>query len=115
MQTFEFIIGLLTFLLIAQILSSSPNVSVDDSLYKYQLANDVWRVFYLKGHLTSFDKIGLNSDANKITSLTGLCIEFEEEDVTSCIVKNQLITINKLAYYNGKINSLTIKIGSGHY
>ena len=111
MQTIEAIISLLVFLSILPLILSSiePHVP-DDSFYRLHLANDIWRVFYLRGDFENFDKSALNSDANQITKLTSLCIGFEEEDVTSCVSDSELIRIKKTAIVDGNPKWITMKV-----
>lgn len=111
MQTIEAIISLLVFLSILPLVLSSIESHVpDDSLYRLHLANDVWRVFYLRGDFEDFDKAALNRDAGRITKLTGLCIGFEEEDVTSCVSDSELIRIKKTAIVGGIPKTITMAV-----
>lgn len=111
MQTIEAIISLLVFLSILPLILSSVEPHVpDDSLYRLHLANDIWRVFYLRGDFEDFNKLALNRDANQITELTNLCIGFEEEDVTSCVSDVELIKIRKIAFVNGNPKWITMKV-----
>ncbi len=111
MKTVEAIIALLVFLLIVQLFVPMPQ-QLNSSLYKIQLVNDVWRVFQLRGDLQGFDKTKLNADVDEITKLTALCIEFEEEDVTSCIPKENIVQTNKIAIIEGEAKKITVKIGT---
>ena len=51
MQTLEAVISFSVFMLFTTyvLLQIDDYSGVDDSLYRYQLANDVWRVLYLRG------------------------------------------------------------------
>ena len=111
MQTIEALISLLVFLSILPLILSSiePHVP-DDALYRLHLANDIWRVFYLRGDFEDFDKAALNRDAEQITKLTGLCIGFEEEDVTSCIGESEFIRIKKIAIIDGNPKWITMMV-----
>jgi len=110
MQTLEAILSLLVFLLIVSVFVPIER-AVDNSVYKMQIANDVWRVFWLRGDLQDFNKVKMNVDANEITKLTGLCIGFEEEDVTSCIPKEGIAQVRKTAIVDGKPEIITLMVG----
>jgi len=113
MKTLESIISLLVFVSIAIMLIPEPK-ELDYSVYKTQIANDIWRVFELRNNFVGFDKNKLNDDANKITELTSLCIEFEEEDVTSCIPETKTIQIRKMAIVDGNPKTITMRIGQNN-
>ncbi len=111
MKTVEAIVALLVFLLILQLFN--PTVRpVDSSLYQIQLANDIWRVFQLRGDLQGFNKLKLNADANEVTKLTSLCIEFDEEDVTSCIPKSNIAQISRMVIIDDQPKKITVKVGT---
>jgi hypothetical protein len=110
MKTLEAIIALLVFLMIVQMFQPTAR-QIDNSLHRMQIANDVWRVFQLRGDLEGFDKVRLNADAEKITGLTSLCIGFDEEDVTSCIAGNTVTQVKKVAIINGEPKEITMRIG----
>lgn len=110
MKTIEALISLLVFLII--IAGLAPMAQPErGGLYQMQLANDVWRVFSLRGDLEGFDKIKMNADADEITELTGLCISFDEEDVTSCIPESSITTMKKTAIVEGEPKIITLRIG----
>ena len=111
MQTIEGIVSFLVFISIAgMILMSVEEKGVDDSLYRYQLGNDVWRVLWLRGGLTHFDKGILQSDVEKISENTGLEIYFEEEDVGTLIEGKEIIVIKKIAVVRGEPKEITMVI-----
>lgn len=110
MQTFEALISFLVFVSIIAMLQV-PHHEIDDSLYRLQLAGDVWRVFQLRGNLGGFDKLKMNLDADEITRITGLCIEMEEEDVATCIPQGSVVRIERLAIINGQPEAIHMRIG----
>lgn len=76
-QTLEAIISFTFFLffatyMLAELDYTKPNYS----LYQYQLANDAWRVLYLKGSLKDFSLLNrgvAEATMTKIYDETGLC------------------------------------------
>ena len=66
------------------VLARSNPSQTNESLYRYELANDIWRVLYLRGDFHDFNSSTLNyardkteNDLTKITELSGLCITIE--------------------------------------
>ncbi len=90
MQTLEAIISFTFFLffatyMLAELDYTKPNYS----LYQYQLANDVWRVLYLKGSLKDFSStttghIVAKSEMENIGDMTGFCIYLQGIQNTNC-------------------------------
>jgi len=97
--------------------------SLDDSLYRYQLAGDVWRVSYLRGHFEDFSfSKGNNAsgevqkDFERIYNLTGLCTYLGGIRVTSCPGESaavRIVSINRVLYENGSATNATLMIGKG--
>jgi hypothetical protein len=93
---------------------------VDDSLYRLQLANDVWRVLYLKGDFEDFSFSSMNiardraeNDLKKITELTGICVFIGGERLTSCRgeeLGEHLITTKKLLVVDGVPQKVTLSL-----
>ncbi len=77
------------------------------SLYKYELAEDAWRVMYLKGGLRpslhrewageefGIDERAMNRDAERVTMLTGLCVEMDSLQVASCLPGEGAVVLQK--------------------
>ncbi len=88
MQTLEAIISLLFFLsILSSTLPSIEPQKIDDSLYRLQLADDCWRVLYLRGDFHNFSeasRLKIENDMSSITEQTGLCIFLEGIQFTSC-------------------------------
>ncbi len=106
--TLEAVVSLLIFLMLLLTIRVNPP-SPDYTLYRYILAEDVWRVLYLK-HGPSmfiyflFDKgdVSLKNDIKRMGEETGLCIEFNIEGFpTTC--KNPIIikypVVGPINYY----------------
>ncbi|MEW6748078.1 MAG: hypothetical protein AB1295_00010 [Candidatus Micrarchaeota archaeon] len=89
MQTIEAFLSLLVFLSISSLaLASHPGpMPTDDSLYRLQLADDAWRVLYLRG---DFQDLGpesrsmVEADLAFIGEQTGLCIFMRGMEFTNC-------------------------------
>ena len=119
MKTIEATISLLVLLSFSSIaLFHLP--SYRSSLYEYELAEDVWRVLYLRGHFhpgeipPDFmqDEYALIEDTERISSLTGLCISFETElQGSSCIPGERSIYLKKTAFIEGKPRLVELHIG----
>ncbi len=110
MNTIEAMFSFLIFLSLIPLVQQS-NYSIDHSHYALKLGEDIWRILYLKGSLNDFDENKLNENLNELTELTSLCIEFKEKDVVSCIPKESLVVIKRIAYINGNPRIITISIG----
>jgi len=91
MQTLEAIISFMFFLffatyMLAELDYTKPNYA----LYQYQLANDVWRVLYLKGALKDFSStttghLIARTEMENIGELTGFCIYLQGIQTTNCL------------------------------
>jgi len=86
--------------------------SIDDSVYRLKIGEDIWRVLYLKGDFTGFDKEKINSDLEEIYKLSNLCVAFEEEDVASCIPSEELIVLEKYSIVQGEVKKITMAVGN---
>ncbi|NYZ74412.1 hypothetical protein H0O00_04680 [Candidatus Micrarchaeota archaeon] len=91
MQSIEAVISLVVFLSIISFLliSSGEPRNIDDSLYRIQLAEDAWRVLYLRGDLQGLNgsaesRARLENDMGTITDETALCVFMGGVEFTSC-------------------------------
>ena len=93
MQTLEAIISMFVFVAFASFLMLQLDNynGIDDSLYRYQLANDVWRVLYLQGDFNDFtftsgsdQQKKAESDLEIIYEKTGICSYLGGIKATSC-------------------------------
>lgn len=74
-------------LIISPIIASMPERHIDYSLYQLQLAQDSWRVLYLRGDFSDLkdqDRYYLESEFDLIRSQTGFCIFMEGITFTNC-------------------------------
>jgi hypothetical protein len=90
MQTFEALMSFLVFtsiMLAAAEYAGAPR-GIDDSLLRLQLAEDAWRVMYLRGDFRDFGSAGsgrMRADMETITNETGLCVFLMgSSNYTSC-------------------------------
>jgi len=110
MQTLEATFSFLFFFLIAayaltQLEYTKPNYDI----YKYQLANDIWRVVYLKNGLSYYplSQPIIENQLNEIKDKTGLCAYIEGIDTTSCrgiSCTDSKITMEKIWFKYGQPN-----------
>lgn len=119
MQTLEATISLLFFIFIISSIFSNIQTSyhLDSSLYRYQLANDVWRVLYLRGNFEYFSASNrqiLEQDAEIIKEKTGFCIFVEGIRYTNCRggtdSHKKIATIEKYLYEDSNPKSITFSI-----
>ncbi|MGB9718972.1 MAG: hypothetical protein ACPL06_00050 [Candidatus Anstonellales archaeon] len=105
MHTLEAVFSLIVLIGFSMMLTLGADAPTDYSLYQYQLANDVWRVLYLKhGVALLYDPSVATSDLEQITSETGLCIE--TDFYTTCGVREG-VTIKKPIV----LGNVQIKVG----
>ncbi len=108
MQTLEAIISLLFLVTFLSFVASEQHAkAIDDSLYKYQLANDVWRVVYLRDGIET-DKY--KEDVKRIGEITNLCISIN--DIANCEGENieQIISTERITVLNGELRKIMVKI-----
>ena len=123
MQSIEAVISLMCLVMLLSFLlgAAADQQGIDDSLYKFQLANDVWRILFLKGHLQdfSFDQAStqrdlVEQDLEEIHFLTGLCTHMGGIKASSCrgIPTTEVVTVKKMLYVDGlpSNTSLTLAI-----
>ena len=86
MQTIEGFLSLLFFISILVLLIPDTK-PIDYSLYQLQLADDIWRVLYLRGYLSDLSdarRAIIESDMTEIGSQTALCIFMDGIQFTNC-------------------------------
>ncbi len=125
MQSLEAVLSLLVFLLITTQIIPFDAKPVNDSLYRIQLANDVWRVLYLKNDFEDFSFTTGNPSLNSaeknlidITDVTGICVSVRGFGLWSCRPGNvygwvngeQIITIKKILVVSGVPSEVTLTL-----
>jgi len=120
MQTLEAMVSFVFFLSLCSHLLLSPEESyyIDDSLYRFQLAEDVWRVLYLRGNFRDFgaaDRDELEKEFALIENETGLCIFMDGVQFTNCRGDSQphhiTASLTKTVVYDGAPKNLRFSIG----
>jgi len=110
MQTAECLISFVVLFSLSGMVIDLDEPEINDSLYGYQIAGDVWRVLWLRGGLKDFDKRMLQDDVEIISEITGLEISFDEEDVASYRGGKDVSVLKKSVVINGKPRVLTVRI-----
>ncbi|MBU0591993.1 hypothetical protein KKF81_04560 [Candidatus Micrarchaeota archaeon] len=119
MQSFEALISFLFFVFVCSYII--PSFSYDtqaNSLYHIQLAEDAWRVLYLRDNFKDFDdpsRPGLEKDLDIIKEQTGLCVFIDGIVFTSCRnsadkVHSKTVSITKTVIYDGQLTTLTLSL-----
>jgi hypothetical protein len=118
MQTLEAIISFSVFMLFTSyvLLQLEDYRGVDDSLYRYQLANDVWRVLYLRGNFEYLQsEQQLDSELNAVDSVTGLCTYVGGQRGTSDYCRGKpalehVASVEHVLLLNGRAESRTLSL-----
>lgn len=120
MQSLEAILSFIMLIMLSLPLLSVEQPAIDDSLYRTQLAHDVWRVLYLRGDFEdfSFDKGNpardrAEADMKEITELTNICIFISGERLTSCRGEEtgkHIVTVKKLLVVNGAVEKVSVTL-----
>ncbi len=81
MESFEMLMAFFVFLTMLSLYIPLVDVDGDYTLQQYLLAEDIWRVMYLKHGLAFYYPIGveaeLSADLDQLAQMTNLCIEYE--------------------------------------
>lgn len=84
-------------------------------LHEYELAEDAWRVLYLRGGFdVSEPESGnrkLNADAERISELTGLCVAMDGLQVASCLPGEGAIALHKTVSSGGGPMEVLFRMG----
>ena len=119
MQTVEAMVSFLFFAAIAtpMLLHLEAQRDVDDSLYRMQLAEDAWRVLYLRGtfhNLTDGSTGSVELELARVGEETGLCMFIDGVRFTNCRDgRAHAITasLRKTVFYEGTPQGVTFSIG----
>ncbi len=118
MQTLEAVISFSVFMLFTTyvLLQIDDYSGADDSLYRYQLANDVWRVLYLRGDFENLqDESDLDGELDEIDSMTGLCTYIGGQRGTSGDCRGQttlehISSVEHVLLLNGEAKQRTLSL-----
>ncbi len=99
-------------------------------LYEYELAEDAWRVLYLRGGFEPLWKLAdgcsgledgcgvlwpnedkMNVDVERITELTGLCVAMDGLQVASCLPGEGAIVLHKTVSSGGEQMTFAFRMG----
>ena len=99
-------------------------------LYEYELAEDAWRVLYLRGGFGPEWKLGegcdnledgcgvlwpnetsMNRDVERITGLTGLCVAMDGLQVASCLPGEGALVLHKTVSSGGEPMTFAFRMG----
>lgn len=85
MQTIEACLSFLALISLSSllVLPEGPR-NTDDSLYRLQLAEDIWRVLFLRGAFDGIERDSLERELEAIGKETGLCIFIDGVVYTNC-------------------------------
>jgi len=123
MQSMEAVISLMFFVSILTYMLGgiAEKPGLDDSLYRYQLTDDVWRVEQLRGNFKNFSfdsgntpRDEVEADFDDINGLTGLCIYMGGIKVTSCSneysIAEKVASISRAVYIYGSVKNVTLTL-----
>lgn len=115
MQIIEGFLSLLFFISIL-ILLMPDTKSIDYSLYQLQLADDIWRVLYLRDNFNDFSeakRIAIESDMAEIGTKTGFCLFIDGIQFTNCRSGDNhviLISFKRTVLSEGSPKQITFSI-----
>jgi hypothetical protein len=119
MQSLEAAFSLIVFLSLgtAFLLESEPPRAIDDSLYRIQLADDAWRILYLRGHLDDLSdssREAVESDLRAMGEDSSLCFFIRGVEFTNCRDDSPHVlaaSVSRTVIRNGKPERFTFSIG----
>lgn len=99
-------------------------------MYEHELAEDAWRVIYLRGGFGPEwklgegclslkdgcgvlwpDEVSMNRDAERITELTGLCVAMDGLQVASCLPGEGAMILHKTVSSGGEPMTFAFRMG----
>lgn len=130
MQSMEAIISLFFFVALStsMLLQLDSRRDVDDSLYRAQLAEDAWRVLWLRGDFAGFGNTSLlgtdaemdrelagrtRADVDALGSETGLCVFLAGVVSTNCRGvpgTETTVSVERTVIYRGMPSRLTLSM-----
>jgi hypothetical protein len=117
MQVLEASLSFLVFVSMTSMLMVAEEPDhIDDSLYRIQVAEDVWRVLYLRGALSDFSRAELEAELSMIGEETGFCVFIDGVVYTNCRgpadTHHLTASLQKTLVINGSPKRLTFSLGS---
>ncbi|MFH2105949.1 MAG: hypothetical protein ABII22_01705 [Candidatus Micrarchaeota archaeon] len=117
MQTLEAMIAFLFLILIVSAIYVKP-AETETALYRYALADDIWKTLEVRGDLRDFSftypfsaipEARLMADLEEIGQQTNMCIGFVEEDIANCRDNQEnAVFIEKTLIADGKPKKMTL-------
>lgn len=104
----------------SMLLSLDEQRHLDDSLYRVQLADDAWRVLYLRGDFEGFmssdaDRAHLEEELGLLGDETGLCFFIDGVQYTNCrggaTSHGLIVAISKTVYIDRKPKTVLVSMG----
>jgi hypothetical protein len=120
LQTMEAMLSFLAFSAAASsiLLPLDPSGPLDDSLYRLQLAEDAWRMLYLRGALRDFGEgsvAAAESELGMLGEETGLCFFIDGVRITNCRGGGEahmiVSSITRVVIFDGKARTVTFSMG----
>jgi hypothetical protein len=116
MQALEASLSFLVFVSMASVLMvPEESGHIDDSLHRAHLAEDAWRVLYLRGALENMSRPELEAELSLIEAETGFCIFIDGVVYTNCrgpaAAHHITASLQKTVVVNGAPRRLTFSIG----
>lgn len=119
MQALEAMLSLLAFgaISLPLICGMEDQRQLDDSLYRLQLAEDAWRVLYLRGDFRDFgdsSRAAVESDLVALGDETGLCFFLKGVEITNCRsgeLRWMTASLRRTAVYGGKPRAFAFSVG----
>lgn len=126
MQTLEAIISFFVFMIFTSyvLLQLEDYSGIDDSLYRYQLANDVWRTLYLQGYFMNLNSMSeLDQPLQEIRDSTGLCVYISGQQATAPSIRGEdcaadekpLSKVHHVLLINGMPRQVTLSVYPSKY
>lgn len=119
MQTMEAVLSLMVLVSVSSLLLQPGEPPLDSSLYRMQLAEDSWRVLYLKGSFRDFGASAhakLEEDLELLGEQTHLCFFIDGVFITNCrggTGSHEIISsVRKTVVYGGSLRNMTFSIGN---
>jgi hypothetical protein len=124
MQSLEAIISLMVFaaLCSGMLAPYAEQAPMDDSLYRYQLANDAWRVLYLRDGFRNLSmdsqstvRDSLEGDMENIYGLTGLCtyldgVQVAPQECRGAGIAEDVAVLHRVLYDAGVRRNVTFTL-----
>ena len=121
MQSMEAVISLLFVVVVVSGLAARMEPGgTDDSLYRVQLAEDCWRVLYLRGDFHDFSNASrpaIERDLAAMGAKTGMCYFIGGTEFTNCRGGNRAhgvsVSLEKTVIFEGRPRTVAFSMAPG--